>query len=58
MVGYNNQNEAVLTSSSIWGILRGMETFSQILYHEEEEGPIVSINTKNRKCLWIESYLS
>lgn len=41
VVGFNLTANATLTSNTIWGILRGMETFSQLLYHEYLEGPVV-----------------
>ena len=35
-----NPNEAILKSNSIWGMLRALESFSQIIIPSENDGEV------------------
>ena len=35
------EKKALLQSDSIWGVLRGMESFAQMIYNTKEQGYIV-----------------
>ncbi|KAK6188316.1 hypothetical protein SNE40_004516 [Patella caerulea] len=37
-----NGNQAMLSASEIWGVLRGLETFSQIVYQSNDGGFVVN----------------
>ena len=36
------QDRAVITAESVWGILRGLESFTQLIYSTKENGYVVS----------------
>ena len=43
---------ANIISYSVWGILRGLETFSQLVYTAEEHGGMVSRATRYKIFAW------
>ena len=36
------QDRAVIMAESVWGILRGLESFTQLIYSTKENGYVVS----------------
>ena len=36
------QDRAVIMAESVWGILRGLESFTQLIYSSKENGYVVS----------------
>ncbi|XP_070541930.1 beta-hexosaminidase subunit beta-like isoform X2 [Ptychodera flava] len=40
-----NNNGAVLSTSSIWGALRGLETFSQLVYENEDGQQVINMTS-------------
>jgi hypothetical protein len=38
----SDQGYAIITGKSVWGLLRGMESFSQLVYSTKENGYSVS----------------